>query len=36
LEVSFEIEVNFDTIDSLIEERKLTTLQDLVSSIENE
>lgn len=36
LEVSFEIKVNFDKIDSLIEEGKFTTLQDLVNYIENE
>jgi acyl carrier protein len=36
MEVLFEIEVNFDHVDSLIEEGKFTTIQDIVTYIENE
>jgi len=36
LEVSFEIKINFDEIDSLLEQGKFITLQDLVNYIENE
>ena len=36
MEVLFEIEVNFDNVDSLIEEGKFTTIQDIVTYIENE
>jgi acyl carrier protein len=36
MEVLFEIEVNFDNVDSLIEEGKFTTIQDIVTYIEKE
>jgi acyl carrier protein len=36
MEVLFEIKVNLDTVDSLMEEGKFTTIQDIVTYIENE
>jgi acyl carrier protein len=36
MEVLFEIKVNFDNVDSLIEEGKFTTIQDIVTYIEKE